>query len=145
MAKMSDQMIIDEVFAYITENQYCYLATALEKQPKIRPMVLFYYNSRFFMVTFTNDSKVAQFKGNKLCEVCIPINDEYKNKGYIKMTGQGKIIKDYDLKYDATQFCYFFDELYEGADDPDFALIELTFNAYEIMSPGETFSKKVSV
>lgn len=145
MGKVNDEQVFEEIYSYIKQNQYCYLATVLEKQPKIRPMVLFYHKNRFWMITFTNDSKVAQLKKNKLCEVCIPVSDHFDNKGYIKLTGQANIVKDYDLKYDASHFCYFFDEYYNSADDPDFTLIELVFSVFEIVSPGDIHGKKVTV
>jgi general stress protein 26 len=59
------------------------------------------------------------------------------------MTGKAKICNDPYAREDAQYFCYFFDDFYEGADDPDFTLIELNFEAYELMKPGETHSVKV--
>jgi general stress protein 26 len=104
---------------------------------------LFFNKGKFYFVTFTNDSKVAQIRQNKLCEVLLPIKDEVGNRGYIKMTGKAKICNDPYAREDAQYFCYFFDDFYEGADDPDFTLIELNFEAYEFMKPGETHSVKV--
>ena len=145
MAKSNDQLSVDEIFSYISENQYVYLATTLEVQPKIRTMVLFYYKGKFFFVTFTNDSKVSQIKNNKLCEVLLPIEDELGNRGHIRMTGKAKICQDPDAKQDAEYFCYFFDQQFEGTDDPDFCLLELIFDVYEMVKPGETHSVKIYV
>ncbi|MCL2062860.1 MAG: pyridoxamine 5'-phosphate oxidase family protein [Candidatus Cloacimonetes bacterium] len=142
MSKLNDQSSIKEIYSYISENQYVYFATTLDLQPKIRTMVLFFYKGRFFFVTFTNDSKVAQIKSNKLCEVLLPIQDEIGNKGHIKMTGKAKICSDPDARQDAEYYCYFFDQYYDGADDPDFCLIELDFEFYEIMKPGDSHTKK---
>jgi len=135
MSKNSNQMA--ELFTYISANQSVYFATTHDKQPKIRPMTMFYFRGRFFMVTFSSDSKINQIKNNKLCEVLLPIKDEYDNEGYVKMIGTAKICTDPDLRADATDFCYFFDEYYKGADDPDFCLIELTFDTYEMLKPGD--------
>jgi len=137
MAKNSNQVSRSELFSYISGSQDVYFATTHDKQPKIRPMVLFYNKGRFFMVTFSTDSKINQIKNNKLCEVLLPIKDEYSNNGYIKMIGTAKITDDLDLREEASYFCYFFDEFYKGADDPDFCLIELTFDTFEILKPGE--------
>ena len=143
MPKISEQMSKNEIFTYISENQYVYFATTLDTQPKIRTMVLFYFKGRFFFITFTNDSKVIQIKNNKLCEVLLPIEDEIGNKGHIKMSGKAKVCQDPNDRQDAEYYCYFFDQLYEGTDDPDFCLIELEFDAYEIVRPGETHSVKI--
>ena len=143
MPKNSDQISMNEVYSYITENQYVYLATTQEMQPKIRPMVLFFYKGLFYFVTFTNDPKVAQIKNNKLCEVLLPIKDELNNNGYIKMTGRAKICTDADARYDAAYFCYFFDQYYDGPDDPDFCLIECSFDTFEFLKPGDNHKTKV--
>jgi len=143
MGKSSSQPTLSDIYSYIGSNQYVYFATTLENQPKIRPMVLFFHKSRFFFITFTNDSKISQIKGNKLCEVLLPIKDEVGNRGYVKMTGKAKICNDPYARDEAQYFCYFFDDLYEGSDDPTFTLIELNFDAYEILKPGDTHSIKI--
>jgi len=137
MSKGSGQVSIADIYTYISGSQNVYFATTLDMQPKIRPMVLFYYKGKFFMVTFSTDSKIAQIKSNKLCEVLLPIQDEYGNNGYIKLIGTAKICTDMDCREDASYFCYFFDQYYKGADDPDFCLIELTFDTYEMLKPGD--------
>jgi len=137
MSKSSSQASMSEIFTYISESQYVYFATTQDTQPKIRPMVLFYYKGKFFMVTFSTDSKISQIRKNKLCEVLLPIKDEYGNNGYIKMIGTARICDDMDLREDASYYCYFFDEYYKGADDPDFCLIELSFDMYEMLKPGD--------
>jgi general stress protein 26 len=144
MGKQNDQISLGEIFSYITENQYIYFATTQDKQPKIRPMVLFYYRGRFFFVTFTGDAKVGQIKSNKQCEVILPIEDDVGNKGYIKMTGNARINTDANDKDEAQYFCYFFDNMYDGSDDPDFTLIELDFETYELFRPGQNHSVKVN-
>ena len=143
MPKGNEQVTLNDIYSYITENQYVYFATTLDKQPKVRPMTLFYFKGRFFFITFTNDSKVLQIKNNKLCEVLLPIKDQVGNHGYIKMIGTAKINHDPNDKQDAEYYCYFFDTLYEGVDDPDFCLIELEFNEYEFFKPGDTHKVEV--
>ena len=142
MAKNND-ITMKDIYSFITENQYVYLTTTQDMQPKIRPMTLFYYKGIFYFVTFTNDAKVAQIKNNKLIEVLLPIKDQLNNQGYIKMSGKAKICTDADAKYEATYFCYFFDELYDGPDDPDFCLLECNFDAFEYFKPGTRHSVKV--
>ena len=59
MAKSNDQTILKEIFSYLTENQYVYFATNQDSQPKIRPMVLFYYKGKFYFVTFKKKNIVT--------------------------------------------------------------------------------------
>ena len=110
MAKGGNQATVSEIYSYISGNQYVYFATTLDNQPKIRPMVLFFHKGRFFFVTFSSDSKVAQIKSNKLCEVLLPIKDEFGNTGYVKLTGKAKICNDPYTRQEAQYFCYFFDD-----------------------------------
>jgi general stress protein 26 len=137
MGRKAEQLTVNDIYSFIGDNQYVYFATTLDNQPKIRPMVLFYIRGRFFFVTFKSDAKIAQVRSNKLCEVLLPLKDEIDNNGYIRMTGTAKICDDVDMKQDAEYFCYFFDQYFDGADDPDFCLIELFFDSFEYMKPGD--------
>jgi general stress protein 26 len=141
----SDSLTINDVYSYISDNQYVYMATTQDMQPKVRPMVLFFVKGKFYIVTFSGDSKVAQIKSNKLCEVLLPIKDELDNTGYVKMTGIAKLCVDMNVKMEAEYFCYFFDQFYDGADDPDFCLIELIFETFEVVKPGENHKQVVRV
>ena len=144
MGKASDQLSKSIVYSYLSKQQYVYFATTLEAQPKIRPMTLFFEKGRFFFVTFKNDSKIGQIKSNKLCEVLLPIDDESENKGYLRLTGTAKICTDEFDRQEAAYFCYFFDEFFDGPDDPDYCLLELFFDDYELMKPGESHNTKGS-
>jgi general stress protein 26 len=136
MGKNKDYLNEDEILSYVRDNQYVYLATILENHPKVRPMTMFYYHGRYFMVTFINDSKVLQIRNNKNIEVILPLKEEPNRDGYIRFSGIAKIINDPSLKQEATYFCYFFDEFWDGSDDPEFCLLELIFDSYEYMMPG---------
>ena len=144
MGKVSDQLSKADIYSYISKQQYVYFSTVLDDQPKVRPMTLFFEKGLFFFVTFRNDSKVAQIKANKKCEVLLPLKDETGSNGYLRMTGIGKVCADEYLRQEATYFCYFFDEYFDGADDPDFVLLELFFDDYELMRPNQSYSTKVS-
>jgi general stress protein 26 len=61
------------------------------------------------------------------------------------MTGTAKINNDANDKDEAQYFCYFFDNMYDGSDDPDFTLVELDFETYEFFRPGYNHSVKVHV
>ena len=142
MAKSDTHISLNEIYSYLSENQYVYFATTQDMQPKLRPMVLFFIRGHFYFVSFSGDAKVAQIKQNKLCEVLLPIKDELGNTGYVKMTGVAKICNDMVVKDDAQYWCYFFDQYYDGIDDPDFCLIELEFDTFEYLKPGDNHTVK---
>jgi general stress protein 26 len=144
MAKNNESQIKNEIFSLLRENQESYLATSVNDQAFVRPLILFYAYSRFWYVSFKKDAKTAQIRQNKRVEVCIPLH-ESGHTGYIRAQGIAKIINDPQLKYEAMDFCYFFDDYFDGADDPDYILIELMFDQMQLMRPGETFSIKVNL
>ncbi len=144
MGKNNDSQIKQEIFSLIHENQYCYFSTSLNNQPFLRPMVLFYAYSRFWIVTFKKDAKIQQVQTNNKIEICIPLH-ETGNTGFIRAQGIAKIIKDNNIKREAIDFCYFFDDYFEGIDDPDYMLIELIFDQMQLMRPGESYSTKLSL
>lgn len=144
MAKNNESQIRNEIFSLLKENQVSYLATSVNDQPYVRPLILFYAYGRFWYVSFKNDAKSAQITTNKKVEVCIPLH-ESGNTGYIRAQGTAKIIKDTNLKNDAIDFCYFFDDYFDGCDDPDYMLVEVVFDQMSLMRPGETYSSKINI
>ena len=137
MARGTEQMTVKELMTFIKQDQVVYFTTTLDNQPKVRPMIMFYVYGKFYFCTFLGDSKVAQIKANKQCQALLPLKDDEDNNGYLNMIGTAKICNDMNIKQEAEYFCYFFDQFYDGADDPDFCLIELTFDSYEYLKPGE--------
>ncbi|HPY95622.1 MAG TPA: pyridoxamine 5'-phosphate oxidase family protein [Candidatus Cloacimonadota bacterium] len=144
MARNTESKLKNEMFSLIRENQESYLATSLNNQPYVRPLILFYAWGRFWYISLKNEAKTAQIQSNKRIEVCIPLR-ESGNTGYIRAIGSAKIVNDPNLKYDAIDFCYFFDEYFDGADDPNYILIELFFEQMELMRPGDSYSEKINL
>ncbi len=144
MAKSNESQIKNEIYSLLRENQESYLATSVNDQPYVRPLILFYAYNRFWYISFKKDAKTAQIRSNKKIEVCIPLH-ESGNTGFIRAQGTAKIVNDQNLKAEAIDFCYFFDEYFDGVDDPDYLLIELFFDQMQLMRPGETYSVKVNL
>ncbi len=140
MARTNESALQQEVMAWIRQNQYAYLATLDKKQPHVRPIVLFSYNDGYWIVTFSGDSKVQQIANNRWVEICIPLHED-GNTGYIRLVGTAMLVSNASQKLDAIQECYFFDEYFSGADDPDYTLISFDPSDVEYLRPGETFSQ----
>ena len=126
--------------AWLSQNQYAYLATVDKKQPRVRPVVLYTFDDRYYITTFSGDSKVNQIANNKWVEICVPIR-EHDNTGYIRFSGTAKIVTNPGVKAEAGEYCYFFDEYFNGYDDPDYALIEFDADFAEYLRPGERYSQ----
>ncbi|PKN72507.1 MAG: hypothetical protein CVU50_06515 [Candidatus Cloacimonetes bacterium HGW-Cloacimonetes-3] len=144
MARTSESALQQEIMACIKQNQYVYLGTVDKKQARVRPVVLFMHDDRYFIATFSGDSKVAQIQNNKQVEVCIPLLED-GHTGYIRLSGLASIVHNATLKADASERCFFFDEYFSGYDDPDYTLIELDFDYSEYLRPGERYSQSCSL
>jgi general stress protein 26 len=140
MARTNESQLQQELMAWIRQNQYVYLATSEKKQARVRPVVLFLYDERYFFATFSSDSKVAQIQNNKLVEICIPLTED-GHTGYIRLSGSAKIVTNAALKAEASERCFFFDQYFSGYDDPDYTLIEFDPELADYLRPGETYSQ----
>lgn len=140
MARINESALQQEILTWIRQNQYVYLATCDRQQARVRPVVLFLYESRYFFATFSGDSKVAQIQSNRNVEICVPLSED-GHTGYIRLSGTAKVINDANLKADASEYCFFFDQYFSGYDDPDFALIEFDPDMAEYLRPGESHSQ----
>lgn len=118
----------------------CIWQPAIKNHARVRPIVLFIHNERYFFATFTGDSKVQQIQNNKHVEVCIPLTEE-GHTGYIRLRGMASIVNNAALKAEASERCYFFDQYFSGYDDPDYTLIEFDPDLAEYLRPGEAFSQ----
>jgi len=140
MARTNESALQQEILAWIKQNQYVYLATSDKNKPKVRHVVLFMHDERYYIATFSGDSKVSQIANNKFVEVCIPLLED-GHTGYIRLGGLARIVHNAALKADASERCFFFDEYFNGYDDPDYTLIELDFDTAEYLRPAERYSQ----
>ncbi len=144
MAKTSESALQQEMLSWIKQNQYVYLATSDKVKPHVRPVVMFLHEDRYFVATFSGDSKVGQISNNKLVEVCVPLLED-GHTGYLRLSGHASIVHNAALKAEASERCFFFDEYFSGYDDPDYTLIELDFDYAEYLRPGERYSQSCNL
>lgn len=144
MARTNESALQQEIMAWVKQNQYVYLATSDKKQARVRPVVLFLHDERYFFATFSGDAKVAQIQTNKLVEVCIPLSED-GHTGYIRFSGVARIVNNAALKAEASEHCFFFDEYFNGYDDPDYTLIEFDPEFAEYLRPSENFSQSCTL
>lgn len=144
MARIKESALQQEIMTWIRQNQYVYLATTDGKQPRVRPVVLFIHEGRYFFATFSGDSKVAQIRSNRLVEINIPLSED-GHTGYIRLSGNAKIVNNAALKADASERCFFFDQYFRGYDDPDYTLIEFEPDIAEYLRPGESYRQSCNL
>ncbi|MCB5234665.1 MAG: pyridoxamine 5'-phosphate oxidase family protein [Candidatus Cloacimonetes bacterium] len=144
MARPKESALQQEILTWIRQNQYVYLATCDGKQPRVRPVVLFLHEGKYFFATFSNDSKVAQIKNNRLVEINVPLSED-GHTGYIRLSGSVKIVNNAVLKADASEHCFFFDQYFHGYDDPDYTLIEFEPEFAEYLRPGESYRQSCNL
>ena len=140
MARINESALQQEILSWIKQNQYVYLATSDRKQARVRPVVLFTISDQFYFATFSGDAKVAQIQANKLVEVCVPLSEDGQT-GYIRLSGSARIVNNPNLKAEALEFCFFFDQYFSGYDDPDYTLIGFEPDFAEYLRPGEGHSQ----
>lgn len=144
MARTSESALQQEMLSWIKQNQYVYLATSDKNRPHVRPVVMFLHEERYFVATFSGDSKVSQISNNKQVEVCVPLVED-GHTGYVRLSGLASIVHNAALKAEASERCFFFDEYFSGYDDPDYTLIELDFEYAEYLRPGERYSQSCNL
>ena len=131
--------IKEEIWKHIKEEQIVFLATVEDKQPKVRPVTLLYIDEQFWVTTNINSSKTKQIIENPKTEFCLFLEDKENpyNSGYIRAEGIAKITKDRDTKLKVGQKAGVFGTFFKDADDPNYALMEITPKRIEYIRPNE--------
>ena len=126
----------EEVWRHFEHNQFIFLATSEEDQPRVRPVTLLYLDGKFWVLTGTENAKTKQISKNPKIEFCLLLQKGEK-QGYVRATGLAKIIQDTKTKGKITERCEFFSEFWKSSDDPNYALIELHPTEIEYLRPNE--------
>lgn len=133
------ERIPEEMRKKIWENftgfQTISFATAEGDRPRVRPLTMGYLDSRFWILTGTNDAKIEQIKGNPKIEFSLPLR-KGENEGYVRGAGKAKIIEEKEIKDSIALRCEFFSNHWKGLDDPNYTLLEIKMDEIEYMEPG---------
>lgn len=122
--------------------QAVYLATCKNDQPAVRPVTLIYNSSGYWIATGCQDAKVQQLIRNPQIEFCLPLKGEAGN-GYIRASGQARIIKDIAIKRTIFEAAGFIKDYWQDPADPGFCLLQLQITRFEYLAPGETYACQV--
>ena len=129
-----------EIWAWLKENQFIYLATVEGDRPRVRPVTMGYYEDKFWILTGTKDAKTAQIRSNPNVELLLDLEDG-ENRGYVRFIGTATIVEDKETKNRIAPAFPFFTNYWETADDPNCTLIEAEVERLEYMRPGEMLAK----
>ena len=140
MEKIPDD-VRDELWASFYEYRMVYLATATDDQPKVRPLTMVPLDSKFWILTGTNDAKMEQIKKNNKIEACMPIEKD-ENTGYARFSGNAIVVQDKDIKTSIAERVEYFKHYWKSLDDPNYTLLEMDFSEVEYMKPGDNLAKK---
>jgi general stress protein 26 len=143
MARVNESALQAEALSWISKTNIPIWQRSIKSSPGT-PIVLFSYNDAYWFITFSGDSKIQQIASNRQVEVCIPLHQDGQT-GYIRLTGTASIVNNNNDKAEAAEQCYFFDEYFNGYDDPDFALISFDPSDVEFLRPGENYSQSFTL
>ena len=129
-----------EIWAWLKENQFIYLATVEGDRPRVRPVTMGYYEDKFWILTGTKDAKTAQIRSNPNVELLLDLEDG-ENRGYVRFIGTATIVEDKETKNRIAPAFPFFTNYWETADDPNCTLIGTAIERLEFMQPGEFLAK----
>ena len=130
-----------KIWTNFDEYRVVYLATSEKNRPQLRPVTLVFVDSRFYILTGTDDAKVKQIKENAMVELCLPLECG-ENTGYARMSGKAIIIDDMKIKENVAESIDYFTTHWNDASDPDYTLLEIDIHGIEYMEPGEMLAQK---
>jgi len=143
MAKRFDDLK-EEVWRHFKDFQHIFLATSEGDQPRVRPVTLFYFDGRFWVLTGTNNAKTKQIRKNPRIEFCLLL-ERGENRGYIRGAGLAQIVKDRETRARVAEHCDFFSEFWKSSEDPNYTLIQLQLTEIEYLRPDETAAQKITL
>jgi len=123
-----------QILSQFKETQFVALATMDGTRPRVRPMTLIYLDRRFWMVTSTSSSKVAQIERNANVEFTYQFDDNGEDC-CIRILGKAKIIKDKETKAGTAKRIGFFNNYWSSPEDPDFTLLEILPDELQYVAP----------
>jgi len=131
----------EKIWANFDEYRVVYLATSENNQPRVRPVTLVPFDSRFYILTGTDDAKVNQIRGNSMVELCLPLEGG-ENTGYARMSGKAIIIQEMEIKEKVAECIDYFSTYWKDAGDPNYTLLEIDIHGIEYLEPGEMLARK---
>ncbi len=136
--------IKNEIWSHFDEFQTIYFATAEGVKPRVRPVTLAYLDKKFWIFTGTKDEKIKQIEAIPNFEFCFELK-KGDNTGYLRAAGLVKMMENKRLKDELAGRCHYFNQYWNGPDDPNYTLLKLDVDEIEYMRPGEISANKYKI
>ncbi|MBN2541437.1 pyridoxamine 5'-phosphate oxidase family protein [bacterium] len=134
----------EEVWNLFQPFQEVYLATCDGKKPYVRPVTLIHHDQKLWVGTGTSDEKIKQIDLNSTIEFCLPLS-QGESVGYIRGSCIANIVKNKATKDLLANIMPYFDNHWNGLDDPNYTLLRLDLKEIEYLPPNEYSAKKFKV
>ncbi|MCF7912555.1 MAG: pyridoxamine 5'-phosphate oxidase family protein [Candidatus Cloacimonetes bacterium] len=131
-----------EVLDRFEVMQEAMLATTDGERAYVRPVMLIYYQERFFIATGNADAKCSQIRKQGRAEVCYYPDTEEKGC-YIRFNGDAKLISDIDLKGEIMEVATFIKSYWTDPADSGYAVIEIIPDWFDFMAYGTSVESRV--
>ena len=133
-----------EIWSNFYEYRVVYFATAVDNQPRVRPLTMVPLDDELWILTGTKDAKMQELNKNPNVQVSMAVEKD-EHTGSVRFTGKVEVIKNMETKKDIAERVDYFKEYWDTPADPNFTLLKMDFHEVEYMRPGEIIAKKYSL
>jgi len=132
----------EEVIDLIRDAGFCMLATAEDKQPRVRPMMPYLTEDNELLLALLGRSRtVQQVKDNPLVELCFVDRKMW----YCRIAGKGRISDDLSKKQILWDNIPMLKQYFGGPEDPNFNLMTIEITEVEAMTPHQKEPEMISL
>ncbi len=135
-------MEIPTVEEVLKSNPVIYLATSEADHPHVRPVSLIVDKEDLFILTGSDDAKIAQITQNQRVEVVTPVKVD-NNTGYVRFSAKAIIETRQEYRIRAAKAAPFFNKYWDSPDHPNYALIRLEPDKIEYLVPGKMYPDRI--
>ena len=131
----------EEVIDLIRDAGFCLLATAEDKQPRVRPMMPYLSDDHQLLVALLGRSRtIRQVKKNPRVELCYVDRKMW----YCRIAGTAVISVDAEKKEMLWNNIPMLKQYFGGPEDPNFVLMVIDINEVEAMTPHQKEPETIS-
>ena len=132
----------EEVIDLIRDAGFCLLATAQDKQPRVRPMMPYLTDDNKLLLALLERSRTLEHvKENPLVELCFVDRKMW----YCRISGSASICDDKEKKEILWNNIPMLKQYFGSADDPNFSLAVIDINEVEAMTPHQKEPEMISI
>jgi len=111
------------------------LATASGEGPRVRPVTIVAHEGKVYALTGSRDAKMRHLRNDPRFEFYLLLEEDGKT-GYVRFMGRVMMVEDLDLRKEVGDASGFAWDYFDGAEDPDYSLLEMNIRRAEVMRPG---------